>query len=179
MAEQSKSQSAEVTNVTTVGTMEKMQKFGDALTARATVEESEIDGKEIAAQIAAKILEAESFDAIFTISEGGMPGGRDLVDVEQRIESITVRRGKNMEIVNELVGGNFLVVQAIRLDTGEPITWDTSATQLVAQLIAIEHHDAIDRQKGGKGYMPCDVKIVDVGGKGALALRKVAKRAVN
>ena len=178
MAEQSKSQSQEVSNVTSSGTMAKMQKFGDALTARATIEESEIDGKEIAAQIAAKVLEADSVDAIFAISEGGMPGGRDLVDVEQRILSITVRRGKNDEIKNDLIGGNFLVVQAIRLDTGEPITWDTSATQLVAQLIALEHHDALAQQAGKPPVIPIDVKIVDVGGKGALALRKVAKRAV-
>lgn len=182
MADQGKSQtteqSAEVANVTTSGTMAKMQKFGEALSARASVEESEIDGREIAAQIASKILEAQTVDDIFAVSEGGMPGGRDLVDVEQRILSITVRKGKNDEIKNDLIGGTFLVVQAIRLDTGEPITWDTSATQLVAQLIALEHHDALAQQQGKPPVIPIDVKIVDVGGKGALALRKVAKRAV-
>lgn len=179
MAEQGKSQTASVANVTQAGTMAKMQKFGEALTARATIEESEFDGKEIAAQIASKILDAESVDDVFSVSEGGMPGGRDLVDVEQRILSITVRKGKNSEITNDLIGGNYLVVSAVRLDTGEPITWDTSATQLVAQLIALEHHDAIAQQNGKPPVFPIDVVIVDVGGKGALALRKVAKRVVS
>jgi hypothetical protein len=175
MAEQSKSPAT----ITTAGSMAKMVKFGEALKSRATIEESDLDGKEIAANIAAKILEAESFDDIFKVSEGGMPGGRDLVGIEQRVESISVRMGKNGDVPpNELVGGTFLVVHAVRLDTGEPIVWDTSATQLVAQLIAIERHDALSRQKGESGYLPTDVVIVDVGGKGALALRQVAKRVV-
>jgi len=168
MASQDKSQSEVVPNITTLGAVERMSGFANALKARATVEDSEIDGKEVAANIAMQVLQAQTIDDIFKVSESGMPGGRDLVDVEQRITGIAVRTGKDTDIRNDLVGGTFLVVTATRLSNGEPITWDTSATQLVAQLIALEAKDAF----------PIDVKIVDVGGKGALALRQVAKRAV-
>jgi len=168
MATQDKSQSEVVPNITTLGAVERMSGFAKALQGRASVEDSEIDGQEVAANIAMKVLAAETVDDIFAIGEAGMPGGRDLVDVEQRINGISVRTGKDADKTNPLVGGTYLVVDAIRLSNGEPITWDTSATQLVTQLIALEQKNAF----------PIDVKIVDAGGKGALRLSKVAKRAI-
>jgi len=178
MAEQSKSAETVVANVTNAGAMAKMSKFADALKGRAEVESAEVDGQEIAASIAEKILNAETVDDIFAISESGMPGGRDLVGVEQRIHYFTVRQGKDSDIKNDLVGGTFLVVHATKLSDGSELIWDTSATQLVAQLVALERKHAIAEQSKGKPVFPIDVMIVDVGGKGALALRPVAKRAV-
>lgn len=158
---------------------ERLTKLARALNARAVAEESEIDGTEVAASIAEKILGAETLDDIFDVAQSGMLGGRDLEGVEQRVHRIEVRRGEeNSEKTNLLFGPVYLLVHAQRLSNGEELLWNTSATQLVTQLMAIEHKAAIAEQKGESPVLPIDVVIVNVGGKGALALQRIAKRAV-
>lgn len=155
--------------VTTSANQAKLNSFAKHLQNRAHLDNDEIDGKEVAANIAMDILSANSVDDVLAANEGGLPAGKDLVDVEQRISGFDIRQGTNADIMNELTGGTFLVVHSVRLENGKPLTWQTAATNLVTALVKFEQLDAF----------PLDLVIKEVGGKGALAFRKVAKRTVS
>jgi hypothetical protein len=151
-----------------VTSKDKIAKFANHLAQRATVEESEIDGQEIASGIAVNILNAKDLDGVFGAAEQGLLGGRDLVGVEQRIMSYEIRKADDPEKQNELVGNTFLVVHSIRIADGIPFDWNTSATTLVTMIFKFDQLNAL----------PLDVVIVQKGNSNALAFRRIANRAI-
>jgi len=154
--------------VTTSGAVERMAKFGQHLAGRAELDRSEANGVEISAGIAEKILSAKSLDDVFEASESSLVGGRDLIDVEQRILGFDIRTSDDPEKQNPLTGNTYLVVHAVRLSNGEPFDWNTSATSLVTMLYKFEQLEAF----------PIDVVIKQKGQSNALTLKRVATRAV-
>lgn len=160
---------AEVAGViTSSGAVAHMRKFGAHLADRAQLEKSETDGTEIAAGIAEAVLTAKSVEDVFAVSETGIPGGRDLVGVEQRITGFDIRTSDDPEKQNALTGNTYFVVHAVRLSNGEAFDWQTSATQLVAMLYKFEQLQAF----------PIDVVIKTKGNSNALTFARVAQRAI-
>src|SRR5215469_1139742 len=124
--------------VTSHGNVAKMERFGKHLADRAQLDKSEIDGTEIAANIAANILEAKTIEDVFAADESSMPGGRDIVDLEQRIFGFDIRTSDDPDKQNPLTGNTFFVVHAARLSDLAPFDWNTSATGIVAKLYKCE-----------------------------------------
>lgn len=161
--------------VTTSGNVAKMQSFGKHLADRATLDKDEIDGTEIAATMATNILGAKTLEEAFAADESSMPGGRDIVGVEQRIFGFDIRQGDDTEKSNDLIGGVFLIVHAMRLDNGAQLDWNTGATGIVAKLYKAEQLGAINTADG-QGYIDC--KIITKGNSNALSLVLLPKRVV-
>jgi len=127
---------------------ERLSKLASHLQLRAKQDEgySQESALEIQAGIAVKVLDADSIDDIFEANKVSLPGGRDLVDVEQEVTGFEVKAGGRDDIKSELTGNTYLIVSAIRLDTGEFFNWDTQSPLLVSTLIALERKDAFPVQ---------------------------------
>ena len=68
--------------------------------------------------IAERNLAAETLEELWDADEGGMPNGKDVADIEQRIFSFETRKSNNPEISNPRLGNTYLIVHAARLDDG-------------------------------------------------------------
>jgi hypothetical protein len=159
------SKTAEVTPVT------RMTKLASYLQTRAhsdSAEESIGGGMQ---QIAENVLAASTPEELWDADEGGMPDGRDMADVEQRIIEFEVKKSTDPEKTKEMLGGTFLIVRCARLDNGEEVIWNTSAPLLVTKIIQAER----------MSMLPLDavIRATDLGGgKAVLKLRPVPKRTV-
>lgn len=124
------------------------------------------------------IYEADSEEEMWQADERPQIGGRDLADVEQIIYGFTVKYGsgddddvssdfKDPETGRDL----YLLVEAARLDNGEPIIWNTSASGIVSKLDWLDRHGAFPRE--------CVIREIKLSGRRTkLKLQPVPKRAV-
>ena len=145
---------------------QRMERFAQFMTQRATVEDNAStpeDALEFTASVAEKILNAKTVQEIWDADESVSVNGTDMIDVPQQINSIEVKQGQDATIANKLFGGTYLLVHTTRLSDNEDITWNTSATGLVAKLVALERQDAFP--------VRCMVKNVGTEAKQILKLR--------
>ncbi|SRR6266496_559036 len=154
----------------TVETVTRLNKLADYLQTRAhsdSEEESVGSGME---GIAEKVLAATTLEELWDADEGGMPDGRDMADVEQRIIEFEVRTSNDPDKAKAMLGGTFLVVRSAKLEDGEEVIWNTSAPLLVTKIIQAERLDKLP--------LDCVIRATDLGGgKAVLKLRPVPKRA--
>src|SRR5712691_5535441 len=136
----------------------RLDRLAIHLAQRATVEED--DPGTAMDSIAERNLAAETLEELWDADEGGMPNGKAVVDIEQRIFTFETRKSNDPEIANPKLGNTYLIVHAARLDTGEEFAWQTSAPLLVTKLIQIERMDKLP--------VDCVVRSVDLGGGNAV-----------
>lgn len=164
----------------------KMAAFGKWMQDRASLDKDERKESsiEIQANIATNILAAKTVQEMWDADEGGIPGGRDLVNLEQRIHSFDIVQGDKEDIESPLTGGTYLLVHSTCLATtpfarnnygieiGTEFTWNTSSPGIVTKIVKLEQLNAL----------PADVVIrgKDQGsGKTLLQLRPVPVRATS
>src|SRR5215469_3027632 len=146
---------------------------------RAEVDNSNAGGDAAAMRTVEEIFAAEESgdeEAIWNAGEFANIGGRDLVDVEQRVYSIQVKSSDREEIDSAFMDDNgqkyYLLVNSKRLDNGAEIVWNTSAPDVLAKLLAFER----------TGKLPLECKIVGIklgGARVYLRLKPVPKRVVS
>jgi hypothetical protein len=153
-------ENAEIAKVTAA------EKFIEYLVRRA-----EIDGEnrsfDVAYQQVSSILVADTLEAMWDADERDATGGRDLVDVEQRIESFTVHPSSDQY---KTALGHYMQVTSTRLSDGEQFTWDTSAPLLMGKLRWLESRELLP--------MECVIKGIVAGAGTVLKLRPIPSRAV-
>lgn len=127
--------------------------------------------------ISERLLTA-SDEELWDIDEGGLPNGKAITDIEQRILSYDVMTGKGspgdeMYEKNKL-GNTYLVVHSVRLDNGAPFDWQTSAPGLVIKIVRFDQM--------GKLPLDCVVRSIPIAdgepGQVVLKLRPVAARVI-
>lgn len=134
---------------------------------RRAVKDNENRSFDVAYQQVSNILVAETLEAMWDADERESVGGRDLVDVEQRIVSFTVHPSSE-KYTTAL--GHYMQVSTVRLATGEEFTWDTSAPLLMGKLRWLEAHDELPCE--------CVIKGTDAPGGTVLKLRPIPARAI-
>jgi|SRR5271165_2295645 len=167
------------TPVQTTGTaiqpsaVEKMGRFADFMAGRARLEDNEGHSEDIVAQIALRTLDAKTEDEVWDADEGGMPGGKDMIDVELRITGIQYIKSKRDDI-KSIFGNTYLIVNAAKLADGKDASFNTSAPGIVTKLVKFEqlgkfsdngHVDGVIRNVGD------EVKTI-------LTLKRVPVRAI-
>jgi hypothetical protein len=149
-------------------------KFADYMKNRATLDES-IDPNTAMDAISANVLTAESEEELWDADEGSLPGGDDVVGIEQRIFGFDVRASKDETKKNIRTGNAYLVIHAARLDNGHEFDWNTSSTLIVQKLIALERLGAFS----DGNYRDCVVKATTTGsGFEVLKLARIQPRAI-
>jgi hypothetical protein len=120
-----------------------------------------------------KIMEAEDESEMWDADDLDQTGGKDLVDVEQRILAYTVKYSANptiQSIFRDSEGRQmYLLVRSSNLSTGEEFVWNTSAPLLVGKIMWLAMRNLI----------PADVviKAKDLGaGQAVLRLKPIPKR---
>src|SRR5271166_6202765 len=112
------------TPVQTTGTaiqpsaVEKMGRFADFMAGRARLEDNEGHSEDIVAQIALRTLDAKTEDEVWDADEGGMPGGKDMIDVELRITGIQYIKSKRDDI-KSICGNASLIGNAAKRANGK------------------------------------------------------------
>jgi hypothetical protein len=167
------SDTTDLTGTIVQPSLNKFTKFANHLAQRASLDADEIDTLDTQASIANRILDAKTEQEIWDADEGGTPGGRDLIDLEQRIFGFDIMKGKDPEKESKLLGPVFLLVRAARLTDGMEFTWNTAASGIVTKLYKF---DQLGKFANG-GYIDCVIR--EAGGKGALVLRPVSSRAIS
>lgn len=132
---------------------------------------AEIDGAnntfDVQSSMMDKILTAQSEEDIWEADEAGLEAGQSLVDVELEVRSMKVLKSNRPDFDNGM--GVYIVVNAVRLDTGEEIIFNTGAPGLITKLRAFE---AL-----GKFPLQCVIKARTAGNGDVLKLRPIPKRA--
>jgi hypothetical protein len=128
-----------------------------------------------------KIVTAETEAEMWDADELGLIGGRDIVDVEMRVESYLIRFSSSRtapdgsEIQSAFVDGAgrgmYLLITSTKLENGEEFTWNTSAPSIVSKLIWLNENNKLP--------VECVIRGKDLGaGKTYLTLKPVPKRAI-
>jgi hypothetical protein len=134
----------------------------------ASLNEGITDGDSVAADIMDKILTAPDLDAAIEIQNEGLPSGKDFSDVEQTIRTIEVRRGDEQYADHSL--GYYLKIDAVRLDTGEEVTYACGARNIVVILVQAMHANRLP--------LECVFRSRKTENGALLTLQKLPKRAV-
>jgi hypothetical protein len=120
-----------------------------------------------------KIMEAEDESEMWDADDLDQTGGKDLVDVEQRILAYTVKYSSNPTIQSVFRDSEghymYLLVRSANLSTGEEFVWNTSAPLVVGKIMWLATRSRI----------PADVviKAKDLGGgQAVLRLKPIPKR---
>ena len=86
------------------------------------------------------IMNAETEEEMWKADESDILGGRDLPDVEQTILSYRVfAAGSRFNAPLK----HFIIVDAIKLESGEQFVWNTGAPMLIAKLRWLEAHELL------------------------------------
>jgi hypothetical protein len=133
--------SPSVASSATVSEQRPYQRFIEHLAMLADVNEGADDGDAIAADIMDRMLTADSLEEAIDVQNQGLPSGKDFVDVEQLVRSIEVRRGDEEYADHSL--GYYLKVDAVKLETGEEITYACGARNVVVILVQAMHADRL------------------------------------
>lgn len=128
-----------------------------------------------------KIITAESEADMWEADELGNLGGRDLIDVEQRVDSYLVRYSNNsvgpdgeeiQSVFTDAEGrGMYLLVSSVRLENGEEFVWNTSAPSIVSKLIWLYENNRLPCECVIRGKKLSATKTY-------LSLKPIPKRAV-
>jgi hypothetical protein len=120
-----------------------------------------------------KILESEEESEMWDADDLAQTGGRDLIDVEQRILAYAVKYSNNPtidSIFRDSEGRRmYLLIRSTSLETGDEMVWNTSAPLLVGKIMWLAMRDKF----------PADVviKAKDLGGgQAVLRLKQIPKR---
>jgi hypothetical protein len=151
------------------GELRPTEKLVDYLVRRAQ-EDAGTRNYEIAATQLDRILSAGSAEQMWNADDFDSIGGRDLVDVEQRINSFTVHEGSE-QYASPL--GHWIMVQAQRLDNGQEITWNTGAPLLIGKLRWLEAAELL-----GTADAECVIRSTPTPNGSVLKLKQVPQRAV-
>jgi hypothetical protein len=178
-----KSQQAEVAQAD--GTQSQMQvntptaldRFAEYMKSRAKLDGSMREGSSAMDAISERLLTATE-DELWDIDEGGLPNGKAVADIEQRIMSYEIMMGKGKpddEIVkNNKLGGTYLNVHSVRLDSGKEFDWQTSAPGIVIKVVRFD--------QAGRLPLNCVVRAIPIAdgepGQVVLKLRPIATRAI-
>lgn len=150
-------------------------KFAEYMALRAQANER--DTSDAMNTISGNVLAAQTVDELWEADEGNMPGGDDVVGIEQRIFSFDIIASTDESKKNPRTGNTYLIVHAARLDNGKEFDWNTSATLIVQKLMRLEQLDAINPVDGH--YVDCVVTSITTGsGNEVLKLRPVRQRAI-
>lgn len=115
------------------GDLSSLDTLGGILTSGQQIEwdDTEDDGAEIARQIVAQILAADSNDEVLSLSDSEATGWGDLLGVPVELEGFSARPS-----TFEGEGpGIFMVVYGTRLDEGERVVLTTGSLNIMAQLV--------------------------------------------
>jgi hypothetical protein len=128
-----------------------------------------------------RIVTAQTEEEMWDAGDLANIGGRNMVDIEQQVRSFQVKysTGNTSPSGEEIQSafrdsqgrGMYLLVEAVKLETGEELVWNTSAPDIVSKLMWLQEHNRL----------PADVVIrgIDLGGgKTYLRLKPVPKRAI-
>jgi hypothetical protein len=105
--------------------------------------------------------------------EGGVPNGKDVAGIFQRINSYRVAESTREDIEKGILGV-FVFIDATNLQNGQPMPWQTGATGIISKLRWLESKDLL-----GTPAADCYVKEVPTqGGNTLLKLRPMPKAAL-
>jgi hypothetical protein len=94
--------------------------------------------------ISERLLTAESEEDIWDADEGEMPSAEDLVNIPIRIFSFDVLTSNDPGKQNARTGNTYLVIHSARLDNGDMLDWNTSATLIVQKLMRMYNKGFLD-----------------------------------
>jgi hypothetical protein len=147
--------------------------FLEYLLSRAA-EDAEDMAYEVAAAQLDKILSANSVEQMWDADDMDSQGGRDLQDVEQRINSFTVH--KSGRFTSGLPAGPdeyfWILVRSQKLANGEEFVWNTGAPLILGKLRWLESQDLL-----GTPDAECVIRGTETPNGVVLKLRPVPKRA--
>lgn len=137
--------------------------------AKLELEAESTDGnsRAVSEDITTQILAAETMEEVTEIQSRGMPSAKnDMQDIEMAIVDFEVHAGDPDFEENSL--GFYLVVDAYRLENGEPIRFTVGSGNIVASLWKARE----------LGRLPYECVIYSKKARGPLFIKPVAKRAV-
>lgn len=123
-------------------------------------------------------LLAATEEELWDVDEGGLPNGKAVADIEQRVISYEIMTGKGSpgdEIYDKnKLGNTYLVVHSARLDNGKEFDWQTSAPGLVIKIVRLDQMDKLP--------VDCVVRSIPIAdgepGQVVLKLRPITARAI-
>lgn len=118
-----------------------MGEFRNYLGTRAESETRDI-ATDLAADQLAAVIAAEDEAAMWAADEMSLEAGKDLADREMMVQSFTVHTSSERF---KAPLGHYVVVQAVRLDTGEAFTWNTGSPLVIGKLRWLEAHGKLPR----------------------------------
>jgi hypothetical protein len=144
-----------------------LRRLIEAMALEATVDDEGESALEISADVVRSILEAGSLEEAFAAAEKGLTGGKEMTDVEMAVTDFHVKTGDG-KFKTPL--GHYMVVEATRLDTGEPVKFSTGAPNVVSLLWKA-------RQEG-RLPLECVIRARETRNGELLTLKLLAPRAV-
>jgi hypothetical protein len=145
-----------------------LDRFIMALDGLAELARTEVSGKEIAAQVAERMLTADTFEEALAAQDAGLASGRDLVGREILITDFDVFKSDPKYAEHTL--GYYYRVEAVSIETGEELVFATGATNILTLLYVARI----------KGKLPweCVITSKDTENGALLTLKPLTKRAV-
>jgi hypothetical protein len=134
----------------------------------ASLEGSGANSADITASVIERMMSADSLDEAMDAQDASLPSGKSLADVEMLVNGITVLRSDAKYTEHSL--GFYLVVDAVRLDTGEEFRFATGAPNVVALLFRADNQGMLPREFVIRSRETQNGEL--------LSLRNVPKRAV-
>jgi hypothetical protein len=128
---------------------------------------TENDNHNVSADIVSQIMNADSMEEVTAIQSRGMPSAKnDMQDIEMAITDFSVHVGDPDFEENSL--GYYLMIEAYRLEDGEPLRFSVGSANIVASLWKARE----------LGQLPYECVIYSKKAKGPLFIKPIAKRAV-
>jgi hypothetical protein len=168
MAE-SKQTPAKVAQSGQVQQVSKFQRFVEQVQGEADLTKTMHSSGDIAAEIAAKMIEADSLEEAIAAQDSGIPSGRDLVDVEMSVLDFdTLPADEQYKEGSPL--GVYLDIKAVQLENGEELRFRTGATNIVTLLHKARQVDRLP--------LDCVIRSKVTGGGELLTLKLLPKRVI-
>lgn len=168
MAE-SKSTPAKASSAGNITQRTPYQQWVEGLKNEAELTASFDSGNDIAADIMAKILEAETLDDAFAAQDSGLQNGKDFVDVEITVQDFELRPS-DQKYLEKSTLGVYAKVTGARLDNGESFQFFTGAPNVVALLWKARYADSLP--------LDCVIKAKETANGELLSLRPLPKRVI-
>jgi hypothetical protein len=153
----------------TVATPRPYERFIEHLAMLAEVDSGISDGDAIAADIMDRMLTSGTLEEAIEVQNAGLPSGKSLIDIEIAITGFVVRKG-DVEYEEHSLG-YYLRCDAIRMDTGEELTFAVGARNIVTLIVMARQQDKLP--------LECVFRSRKTQQGALLTLHLLPKRAVN